>query len=26
MHRMTSTQARHTRRAVLQAAIDAGAR
>ncbi|MER5503128.1 WhiB family transcriptional regulator [Streptomyces sp. NPDC002466] len=26
MHRMTSTQARHTRRAVLQAAVDAGAR
>lgn len=26
MHRMTSTQARHTRRAVLQSAIDAGAR
>ncbi len=26
MHRMTSTQARHTRRAVLQTAIDAGAR
>ncbi|WEH43984.1 WhiB family transcriptional regulator [Streptomyces sp. AM 2-1-1] len=25
MHRMTSTQARHTRRAVLQAAVDAGA-
>lgn len=26
MHRMTSTQARHTRRAVLQAAVDTGAR
>ncbi|MEV7238049.1 WhiB family transcriptional regulator [Streptomyces sp. NPDC051020] len=26
MHRMTPTQARHTRRAVLQSAIDAGAR
>lgn len=26
MHRMTSTQARHTRRAVLQSAVDAGAR
>lgn len=26
MHRMTSTQARHTRRAVLLAAVDAGAR
>ncbi|MEV8311871.1 WhiB family transcriptional regulator [Streptomyces flavidovirens] len=25
MHRMTSTQARHTRRAVLQAAVEAGA-
>ncbi|MFI8007958.1 WhiB family transcriptional regulator [Streptomyces sp. NPDC086010] len=26
MHRMTSTQTRHARRAVLQAAVDAGAR